>query len=157
MLAQVLEHADFHVSETVTLGQLFETRKSLGYFPLEEATHDIWTYGRIVCLGDSIHKMTPNLGQGGNQAIESAAVLTNCLFEMFQASNEPKTGIEKLKEALQTYQSLRQKRAKKFVSLSGLVTRNEALATLKHTLRFLYTEPLSGEMLAGEFLDYGRM
>lgn len=40
-----------------------------------------------------------------------------------------------------------------FVKLSGAVTRNDALATLKHTLRFLYMEPLSGEMMAGEYMD----
>lgn len=39
-----------------------------------------------------------------------------------------------------------------FVKLSGAVTRNDALATLKHTIRFLYMEPLSGEMMAGECL-----
>lgn len=31
--------------------------------------------GRVVLLGDAAHAMTPNLGQGGNQAIEDAVVL----------------------------------------------------------------------------------
>jgi FAD dependent monooxygenase len=149
--AQIRKHANFHVSDNVTIGQLMSNTKVLGCFPLEEANHDIWTYGRIVCLGDAIHKMAPNLGQGGNQATESAAVLTNCLWEMLDAVEGKKVERGELEKTLMRYQDLRQKRAKKFVDLSGMLTRNDALATLSHTLTFLYFEPLSGEMLAGEF------
>jgi FAD dependent monooxygenase len=76
-------------------------------------------------------------------------VLTNSLLDLFTKTSEPKTKLLDLEEALKRYQALRQKRAKMFVDLSGMVTRNDALATLKHTIRFLYMEPLSGEMLAG--------
>jgi 2-polyprenyl-6-methoxyphenol hydroxylase-like FAD-dependent oxidoreductase len=34
-----------------------------------------WTRGRVTLLGDAAHPMTPNLGQGGCQAIEDAVVL----------------------------------------------------------------------------------
>lgn len=36
--------------------------------------------GRIALLGDAAHSMTPDLGQGGCQAMEDAYVLTNCLL-----------------------------------------------------------------------------
>lgn len=35
-----------------------------------------WTEGRVALLGDGIHAMMPNLGQGGCQAIEDAFVLS---------------------------------------------------------------------------------
>ena len=35
-----------------------------------------WTKGNVALLGDSVHAMMPNLGQGGCQAIEDALVLT---------------------------------------------------------------------------------
>ena len=38
-----------------------------------------WGAGAITLLGDAIHPMTPNLGQGGCLAIEDAAVLARCL------------------------------------------------------------------------------
>jgi FAD dependent monooxygenase len=154
MEAQVIEFSDFHLTDKLTLKEVMSKTTSLSYLPLEEANHETWTWGRIVCLGDAIHKMTPNLGQGGNQAIESAAVLTNCLVEML-ARNQisgKNLGIGEIENALKKYQSIRQKRSRRFVDLSGALTRNEALATWRNTLRFLYMEPLSGEVMAGELL-----
>lgn len=40
-----------------------------------------WGAGRVTLLGDAAHPMTPNLGQGGCQAIEDAVVLGRCLAE----------------------------------------------------------------------------
>ena len=40
---------------------------------------DRWGAGRVTLLGDAAHPMTPNLGQGGCQAIEDALVLARCL------------------------------------------------------------------------------
>jgi 2-polyprenyl-6-methoxyphenol hydroxylase-like FAD-dependent oxidoreductase len=38
-----------------------------------------WWQGRVILLGDAAHAMTPNLGQGGAQAIEDALVLADNL------------------------------------------------------------------------------
>lgn len=40
-----------------------------------------WHSGGVVLLGDAAHAMTPNLGQGGAQAIEDAYVLAQSLAE----------------------------------------------------------------------------
>ncbi len=58
-----------------------------------------WGSGRITLLGDAAHAMTPNLGQGACQAIESAVVLRNCL----RADSD-------LNGALRTYEAKRRKR-----------------------------------------------
>ncbi len=42
-----------------------------------------WSNGRITLLGDAAHPMTPNLGQGGCQAIEDAVVLASELAQTF--------------------------------------------------------------------------
>jgi 2-polyprenyl-6-methoxyphenol hydroxylase-like FAD-dependent oxidoreductase len=66
-----------------------------------------WARGRVVLLGDAAHPMTPNMGQGGGQAVEDAAVLARCL------ASEPE-----LPTALTRYQALRVPRANGFVSQS---------------------------------------
>lgn len=61
---------------------------------------DSWYKGNVVLVGDSAHATTPNLGQGGNQAIESAYSIAKCLSE--SASTE---------EAFSVYQGVRKQRA----------------------------------------------
>jgi 2-polyprenyl-6-methoxyphenol hydroxylase-like FAD-dependent oxidoreductase len=57
-----------------------------------------WHQGRIVFVGDAIHATTPNLAQGGCQAIEDAVCLALCL------ASHPAD----LERAFRTYQRLRQ-------------------------------------------------
>jgi len=51
-----------------------------------------WTRGRVVLMGDAIHAVQPNLGQGGGQAIESAYTLAN---ELEQCESSSKRDVEK--------------------------------------------------------------
>lgn len=54
-----------------------------------------WADGNVVLMGDAVHAMMPNLGQGGCQAIEDAYVLSEML-----ASTKT---TEKLEDALQQF------------------------------------------------------
>ncbi|HET7764268.1 MAG TPA: FAD-dependent monooxygenase [Burkholderiales bacterium] len=42
---------------------------------IEELAPERWTRGRAALLGDAVHAMTPNIGQGAGMAMEDAAVL----------------------------------------------------------------------------------
>jgi 2-polyprenyl-6-methoxyphenol hydroxylase-like FAD-dependent oxidoreductase len=59
-----------------------------------------WSKNRVTLLGDAAHPTTPNLGQGGCQAIEDAALLAECLatnstvgsaFGEYQTRRMPRT------------------------------------------------------------------
>jgi 2-polyprenyl-6-methoxyphenol hydroxylase-like FAD-dependent oxidoreductase len=63
--------------------------------------------GRCVLLGDAAHAMTPDLGQGGNQAMEDAAVLTALLAPLCRESDPP---YARLEAALAEYDRLRRRR-----------------------------------------------
>lgn len=66
-----------------------------------------WHRGRTVLLGDAAHASTPNLGQGGAQAIEDAYALARCLAEQ-----------PSLERALREYEALRQPKSR-FVSATS--------------------------------------
>ncbi len=70
-----------------------------------------WGQGRVSLLGDAIHPMTPNLGQGGGQAVEDALVLAH---ELKRADN--------VEQGLRAYETRRHPRAKMFVNRSRLFT-----------------------------------
>jgi 2-polyprenyl-6-methoxyphenol hydroxylase-like FAD-dependent oxidoreductase len=74
--------------------------------------HDIrplqkWADGRLALLGDAAHGMTPNMGQGGAQAIEDAFALAHLLVE----SSDHQT-------AFSAYTALRQPKAHRVAALS---------------------------------------
>ncbi len=71
-----------------------------------------WSHERVTLLGDAAHPMTPDLGQGGCQALEDAAILTRCL----ENTSDPIT-------ALRNYESRRIRRANSFVRASRIVGR----------------------------------
>jgi 2-polyprenyl-6-methoxyphenol hydroxylase-like FAD-dependent oxidoreductase len=60
-----------------------------------------WSRHNVVLLGDAAHAMTPNLGQGGAQAVEDAFVLAE---QFGQASS--------VAEALENYERIRVPKAK---------------------------------------------
>jgi len=69
-----------------------------------------WGEGPMTLLGDAIHPITPNLGQGGCLAIEDAAVLARCL-KKYASGVGPVAGKElalsPVSFALRRFESLR--------------------------------------------------
>jgi 2-polyprenyl-6-methoxyphenol hydroxylase-like FAD-dependent oxidoreductase len=85
-----------------------------------------WVRGNMALLGDSAHAMTPNMGQGGCQAIEDAVVLGKCL-----------RADKNIAGALLEYQKLRVPRANKIQKMSRLIGKvitnsNPIVATLRN-------------------------
>ncbi|OJJ23030.1 hypothetical protein BKI52_01370 [marine bacterium AO1-C] len=70
-----------------------------------------WYKKQVVLVGDAAHATTPNMGQGGNQALESAWVLSNCVDTNTQLS-----------DSFEQYQQLRIKKAHKIVKNSWAIS-----------------------------------
>src|SRR5215831_6880225 len=78
----------FHHTQTLVRTDIFD------FAPLAS-----WHRGRVVLIGDAAHGTTPNLGQGANQAIESAFVVAQALAN------------EELSAALTNYERIRMPKA----------------------------------------------
>lgn len=90
------------------------------FLPIEELGGRLQSYvrGRTVLLGDAAHAMTPNLGQGGGQALEDAATLVALLTPLATAESlDP----ESLTQALVRYDALRRPRSQEVARRSRLV------------------------------------
>ncbi|PFH59493.1 hypothetical protein XA68_12253 [Ophiocordyceps unilateralis] len=69
------------IDENLAFGHLWERCQVCTMTPLEEGNFETWNRGRLVCVGDAVRKVTPNIGQGANMAIEDVAALANALWE----------------------------------------------------------------------------
>ncbi|KAK3389430.1 hypothetical protein B0H63DRAFT_427900 [Podospora didyma] len=108
----------------VTWGDLWQTRTTTpcpGMYDYHESVAERWYSGRVVIVGDAAHRMTPNLGQGGNSSIESVASLMNHLHALVEEKPNPSTA--ELEEAFASYQEERQAQVKFIAGLTGSYTR----------------------------------
>ncbi|PKX95412.1 FAD-dependent oxidoreductase [Aspergillus novofumigatus IBT 16806] len=150
--ASVVErYAEDIIWGEVTFRDLWDRRTRHNTTVLEENVFDTWHYKRIVCIGDSIHKirqMAPNTGQGANCAIEDAASLANLLHEVLISNQNGKPSTGQFDRRLRQYTAERNGRVDKIYSIARTVVRLHARDTLY--LRFFgrYVLPYSGDLPA---------
>ncbi|KAK7699662.1 hypothetical protein SLS64_011435 [Diaporthe eres] len=80
------EHFSDQVAESTTFGDVYRNRLQTALVPLEEHVFQRWHFRRTICIGDAAHKVHPNTAQGGNGALETAAVLVNALVRKLDES-----------------------------------------------------------------------
>ena len=145
--ALVEKHLRTKLTDQVSVADLWAQRISFSLLPLEEALYDKWTWGRFACIGDSAHKMTPNIGQGGNNAIESAAAIANTLHDLLSRKGSTRPSSQEIEEALQSFQDHREARTKKILTLANKITRLEALKGPVEAFASLHILPHLGGVL----------
>ncbi|KFA67205.1 hypothetical protein S40285_06281 [Stachybotrys chlorohalonatus IBT 40285] len=164
----------------VKFADVWNAREVATMLPLEEAHFSRWTAGRVVCLGDSVHKMTPHTGAGGMLGMETAAALANTLCRLvtetragggshvvptsngstdskkaYASSSSPT--LTQIKAALHQYEhgapNNLHARAEENVNASGKLGRLSALHTLAERVLVPYLAPLSAESRIDLFCD----
>ncbi|XDG02592.1 hypothetical protein ABKA04_002207 [Annulohypoxylon sp. FPYF3050] len=115
--------ADLHLFPDVTFGEIWKTvkRDEVSLVHLEEGIINKWHHGRIVLLGDSVHKMTPISGMGVNTGMQSAAVLVNQLQSILSSGSEITT--EAVEAAFESYQSTQEPVCRETVMQGEMLTR----------------------------------
>ncbi|KAH7342650.1 hypothetical protein BKA65DRAFT_595732 [Rhexocercosporidium sp. MPI-PUGE-AT-0058] len=132
-----------HMTESITWDQVWETRTFANMTCVEESKNENWTADRFVCLGDAVHKMTPNLGAGGNAAIESAAALANSLASLPKHT----LSLQEIRYALQAFYEKRHERANNICDAANDLTRLEALSSFGNKLTAFYGIAALGDFL----------
>ncbi|SCV54223.1 related to hydroxylase [Fusarium fujikuroi] len=136
----VKEHHGDHITQDVTFGELYDRKIMSTLVPLEEYVFDRWHYKRIVTIGDSAHKIDPASGQGGNGAMESAALLINALVRQLKLTPQGLSDSQ-IDSALSEVHALRYERAKGLVeqahSLQMMISQRFPLA------RFIFKHLIS--------------
>lgn len=95
---------------------------AIRHLPIEELAGRLPSYvdGRIVLLGDAAHAMTPDLGQGGGQAMEDAATLAALLHALAGATAPDPADVA---AALARYDALRRPRTQRIAAQARMVGR----------------------------------
>ncbi|KAG2417446.1 hypothetical protein HFD88_008665 [Aspergillus terreus] len=119
-IADVQLYRDLHVRD------LWKTRLVASMTALEEFLLQTWHYDRMVLLGDSVHKMAPNFGQGANCAIEDAAILASLLHELVNLNSASQPTDQQIDNVLTEYRKQRYERASQICNTSAMTTRVQA-------------------------------
>ncbi|RHZ67165.1 uncharacterized protein CDV56_109190 [Aspergillus thermomutatus] len=83
------EYGEDIIRPGITFGDIYKRRRHAVLVPLQEYVLDRCFYKRAILIGDSFHKFNPLTGQGGNSAIEDAALLGDLLKEAFHKDPRP--------------------------------------------------------------------
>ncbi|KID82770.1 FAD-dependent monooxygenase [Metarhizium guizhouense ARSEF 977] len=124
---------------------VWNKREIVNMLSLEESCLSTWSTGRLVCIGDSIHKMTVNLGQGANCAIEDVAVLSNLLRNMCQLKSGTRPTEQEIDLLLRKFNKEHLSRVTQITNMSKLTVRVHARKGLLHRFVGRYVMPYFGE------------
>lgn len=132
----------------ITFGRLWKNRETASMTVLEKNTFQNWSHGRLVLIGDSVHKMTPNIGQGANMAIEDAAALANIILKMKKGlvTEIPTPG--QIESMFCQYHDLRHARVDSIYQTSRFLVRLQSRDGLLNKILSRYYAPYAGDLSA---------
>ncbi|KAF7180409.1 hypothetical protein CNMCM7691_009577 [Aspergillus felis] len=137
---------DKYIWKDIKFKQVWQNRKTFVMTALEEYVCRNWSYGRIVCIGDSMHKMTPNLGQGANCAIEDAAALANKIHDALRAKHPGhRLCDEEIENVLSEFGNVQVERISKVYNVSRIAVRLQTRANLVYRVVLRYLVPYAGD------------
>jgi 2-heptyl-3-hydroxy-4(1H)-quinolone synthase len=99
--------AQFTAEAVHSVLEALPPREEIIVTEIEELAPERWVQGRAALLGDAVHAMTPNIGQGAGMAMEDAAVLA-----------EELAGAAEIEHALANYVKRRRARVETVMRIS---------------------------------------
>uniref|UniRef100_A0A0B7KST7 FAD-binding domain-containing protein n=1 Tax=Bionectria ochroleuca TaxID=29856 RepID=A0A0B7KST7_BIOOC len=99
--------AELFIAPDTKLRDVFSSRYTAGMANVEEGMLKHWSWDRIVLVGDAVHKLTPNSGQGYNSGLQDIVVLVNELHKALSSSDGGCLSQDTLAAVFSRYQTLR--------------------------------------------------
>ncbi|EXM17249.1 hypothetical protein FOTG_14495 [Fusarium oxysporum f. sp. vasinfectum 25433] len=115
------KYGDIYLAPGVTFKEVWDAKNWTHTAPFEEGVAKKWFRDRVVLVGDSVHKMTPNIGFGLNTGWQSTVVLINLLRDLLR--DNPNPDIKELTKTFEEYKKTRFNHVTKDVELAGTSTR----------------------------------
>ncbi|KAI0005662.1 FAD/NAD(P)-binding domain-containing protein [Xylariaceae sp. FL0662B] len=133
--AAINKYGKYAVGPGYTFKDLWDSRDKAAMAPLEEGVLKTkWNSGgRVVLVGDAVHKATVNPGLGGQVAVEGSVNLVNQIVPLVrkcEADGGRKPTSKELAAGFDEYEKKQRPHANLIVNMSGFLTRYEAMETL---------------------------
>ncbi|RSM08654.1 hypothetical protein CEP52_004613 [Fusarium oligoseptatum] len=127
------QHFAERVTESTTFQDIYENRLHTTLVSLEDHVFPRWYFQRIITIGDAAHKVHPISAQGGNGAMETAAILVNTLrHRMTNLPTDQKLSNDDIESVFADVQANRFSRAVDAVNQG----RRTTAASIKDTFSF---------------------
>ncbi|KAG0158292.1 hypothetical protein PDIDSM_5805 [Penicillium digitatum] len=127
--AVVKEHFHDQITPTLQFSALYNSKIASVYTSLPEYVYKRWYFQRTITIGDASHKFEPLTGQGGNNAMETAASLTNHLVAALQNCKSSTLSLADISNIFEGVQRQRERRAWELVKASHARQRLECQET----------------------------
>ncbi|KAK4861003.1 hypothetical protein LT330_004734 [Penicillium expansum] len=133
------EHFEDQITPTLQFSALYKSKIASAYSPLQEYVYKRWHFQRIITIGDASHKFEPLTGQGGNNAMETAASLTNHLVAALKNCQSDTLSSADISKVFESVQQQREDRAWGLVKAAHARQRLECLETplLKFMVKYV--------------------
>ncbi|KAJ6051561.1 hypothetical protein N7499_010901 [Penicillium canescens] len=123
------EHWNDRITPTLQFSDLYKSKIASVHTPLPEYVYKKWYFQRMMTIGDASHKFEPLTGQGGNNAIETAASLTNHLVAALKRCSSGTLSTAEISKVFENVQEQREDRVWELVKGSHARQRVECMET----------------------------
>ncbi|KUI74316.1 Zeaxanthin epoxidase, chloroplastic [Cytospora mali] len=153
--AYVKKYGHLNVYPDCTISDVYESRIGATLVAMEENVLPTkWnSSGRVVMIGDAVHKATANLGMGGNLCVDDVCRLVNGLMPLLEQNPSPTT--QELNKVFSDYETAARPRALFVNKASGIFCGFETMTSwYSGLMKWVYPWiPSSAKMMVFALFD----
>ncbi|KAL4863041.1 hypothetical protein BDV12DRAFT_206836 [Aspergillus spectabilis] len=146
----IQEHWNDRIAPDLLMSDLYKAKQQLVCTPLREIVHHKWSLCRMIVLGDASHTLLPIIAQGGNQALETVAAMTNALVSVLSKPAAGRLSRDEIRCMFEEVQDRRANRVSKVVGMGHQRQKMNAMETPELEQLMMHKFP---SMMPGVLID----